>query len=58
MKLETLEAKVVSSKHLIQVLTWGLILGVETCDTHEWRKTKNGKKPLRSQHNSAKQNNS
>ena len=28
-----------------------LIHGVKTCETHEWRKTMNTKKPLRGQHN-------
>ena len=32
--------------------------GVKTCETHEWRKTINTKKPLTSQHNRAKGNNS
>ena len=36
----------------------GLILGVKTCETHEWHKTMNTKKPLRSQHNRAGENNS
>ena len=31
--------------------------GVKTCETHEWRKTINTKKPLTSQHNRAKGNN-
>ena len=36
----------------------GLILGVKTCEPHKWRKTINTKKPVRSQHNRAKENNS
>ena len=36
----------------------GLILGVKTCETHERHKTMNTKKPLRSQHNRAGENNS
>ena len=35
-----------------------LILGVKTYETHEWRKTMNTKKPLGSQQNRAKENNS
>ena len=35
----------------------GLLLGVKTGETHEWRKTLNTKKPLKSQHNRAKENN-
>ena len=31
-----------------------LILGVKTCETHEWRKTVNTKKPLRSQYSQGK----
>ena len=36
----------------------GLVLGVKACKTYEWRKTINIKKPVRSQHNRAKENNS
>ena len=35
----------------------GLLLVVKTCETHEWRKAMSTKKPLRSQHNRAKENN-
>ena len=34
------------------------ILGVKTWEPHEWRKIINTKKPVRSQHNRAKDNNS
>ena len=36
----------------------GLILGVKTCEPHKWRKTINTKKPVTSQHNRAKENDS
>ena len=42
---------------ILLVPEFGLILGEKTCETHEWRKTMNAKKPLRSQHNMAKENN-
>ena len=38
--------------------TLRLILGIRTRVPHEWRKTINTKKPVRSQHNRAKENNS
>ena len=34
-----------------------LLFDVKTCENHEWRKTINTKKPERSQHNRAKENN-
>ena len=41
----------------IRIILVGLILGVKTCEPHEWRKTINTKKTVRSQDNRAKENN-
>ena len=38
-------------------MTEWLILGVKTCEPHEKRKTVKTKKPMRSRHNRAKENN-
>ena len=43
-------------KAILKKPRFRLILGGKTCETHEWRKTMNTKKPLRSQHNRSKDN--
>ena len=46
------------STYTVSKSVYILILGIKTCETHEWPKTINTKKPLRIQHNRAKKNNS
>ena len=46
------------SPYTVSKSVYILILGIKTCETHEWPKTINTKKPLRIQHHRAKKNNS